>query len=572
MRFLALALTFSVAACTDNNTNNLAPMPDLSVGDQSVGMDGPVGVDSAVPDLTPLTPSQMIQEVRNAADGVVGNAPDGGQPIMALPVEDAYVTYLKPNVPGQTFDSAGFFVQADPAGPALFVNIDPTTLSPSPKVGDLLSFTVTAVSKNAGVRQANAIMGLAVSSSNNPLDTFVQDLTAKTDLVTALDSYESELSKLDATITGPFTGAGAGYLGATITTTGVAASTNNLKLRVPPALRDSKDLTNGCVVHVGNTPMWRFNAAAEPSAWLDAEVTVTSCPAPQVTSAHALDATTVVITFDRFIDVSSVTAGAFTFDNGLTVIGITLTAPNQVTITTSAQTPGTVYTVTVDATVKDTRGTAVDQTHNTAKFHGFALPATLQITEFTPGITGGFDLLELKAVTGGSVTGFTLQQDLVVGAKVLATLPDQVVGINDFIVLHIAPSPSPSPSNEFATKTDCTAPSCFATAWDANGVADIGNSARVLTIKDAQGNIQDGVAFFRNAADADAAFLAEMTALRDAGQWVCAVATCASTDATRSNNTQNTAAGRSLKRTGVADTNNVADWPSTGLTNSTYGQ
>src|SRR5437868_13096967 len=88
MRLLALALTFSVAACTTDNGNK-NPMPDLSVPDDlSGGMDGPATVDSAAPDLSPLTPSGMIQQVRNAADGVMGNAPDGGQPIMALPVED----------------------------------------------------------------------------------------------------------------------------------------------------------------------------------------------------------------------------------------------------------------------------------------------------------------------------------------------------------------------------------------------------------------------------------------------------------------------------------------------------
>src|SRR5439155_6356277 len=109
MRFLALALTFSVAACTTNNSNNPNPTPDLSVPqDLSAGMDGPATVDSAAPDLSPLTPSGMIQQVRNAADGVMGNAPDGGQPIMALPVEDVYVTYLKPAVPNATFDPAGF--------------------------------------------------------------------------------------------------------------------------------------------------------------------------------------------------------------------------------------------------------------------------------------------------------------------------------------------------------------------------------------------------------------------------------------------------------------------------------
>ena len=133
-------------------------------------------------------------------------------------------------------------------------------------------------------------------------------------------------------------------------------------------------------------------------------------------------------------------------------------------------------------------------------------------------------------------------------------------------------SPSPNAAtNDFALKTDCTVAACYSTAWDANGVADIGNSARVIVIKDAAGTIQDGVAFYNRTMDADAAFITEMTALRDAGQWTCAAATCVAADATRSNNCQNTPAGRSLKRTGNSDTNSVADWPATGLGNSGYG-
>jgi hypothetical protein len=572
MRLRSLVLIFAVAGCGDSNTNN-NNNDDLSMTADDLSMSGGPdgGQDAGLPDLSPLTPSGMIQAVRNAADGVMGNAPDGGQPIMAMPVEDVYVTYLKPNVPNQTFDSAGFFVQAEPNGPALFVNVDTTTLTPAPKVGDLISFTVNAVSKNATARQATAISGLAVTSSNNPLDSFVQDLSAKTDVVTALDSYESELSKFSAlTVTGGFFPASGGYVAATVTSGGITTTNNNFKLRLPTGVRDAKDVTLGCVIAVGNTPMWRFNAVAEPQAFQASEVTVTSCPAPQVVSAHATDATHVVVTFDRFLDPASVTTGAFTFDNALTASGVNVNAANQVTVTTSAQTAGLAYTVTVASTVKD-QVNGVDPAHNSSKFHGFSAPATLLINEFTPGITGGFDLLELKAVTGGSVQGFTLQQDLVVGAKTLATLPDQVVAANELIVLHIQPSPSPAPTNEFALITECTAPSCYATAWDANGTADIGNSARVIVIKDALGQIQDGVPFFNKTADADAAFLTEMTALKNAGQWTCAAAACVAADATRSNGAGNSAAGKSIKRTGVSDTNNVADWPTTGNTNSTYG-
>ena len=39
-------------------------------------------------------------------------------------------------------------------------------------------------------------------------------------------------------------------------------------------------------------------------------------------------------------------------------------------------------------------------------------PAKLEIEQFNPGITNNQDLVQLRAVTGGSVLGFTLEQGL----------------------------------------------------------------------------------------------------------------------------------------------------------------
>ena len=74
------------------------------------------------PDMTTV---DQIQAVKNAADhaGV-----DGG--VIDLPLADVIVTYLRPTTIGT--DVAGFFVQEHMAGPAIFVGIDPATLSPAP--------------------------------------------------------------------------------------------------------------------------------------------------------------------------------------------------------------------------------------------------------------------------------------------------------------------------------------------------------------------------------------------------------------------------------------------------------
>lgn len=299
------------------------------------------------------------------------------------------------------------------------------------------------------------------------------------------------------------------------------------------------------------------------------------CVTPlRVIDARAVDATHATVTFDHDLDASTVVPGHFAISdaaNSLAVSAATLATSTSVTLTTSSQGQGTLYTVTVTG-VTDTVMTAVDPANDTARFHGFGPIAQLIINEFTPGIANGYDLLELKAQTGGSVRGFRLQQDLVVGPKTLATLPDQVVLTGDILVLHITPTPPPSSENELATETECNAASCYGTAWDSNGVDEIGNSGRVLTIQTASGQIQDGVAFFNAASDGNAAFVVEMQALHNGGFWACATATCVATDATRSNGCGNTATGKSLKRTSVTTPPAASNWPSTGLTNSNYGQ
>ncbi len=121
--------------------------------------------------------------------------------------------------------------------------------------------------------------------------------------------------------------------------------------------------------------------------------------------------------------------------------------------------------------------------------------AVLRITEFNPGIAGGNDLVELKVIGGGSIRNFTFEQGIV-SARVLATLPGAVVAAGDVIVIHVTPE-TVGVVSESNTKTDCSDINCYAAAWDVAGSAsyDIGNSARVLVIKDPTGAIQDGVAF-----------------------------------------------------------------------------
>ncbi|HKE15281.1 MAG TPA: Ig-like domain-containing protein, partial [Kofleriaceae bacterium] len=303
------------------------------------------------------TPSQLIQDARDAADG------DG----LSLPIAGALVTYVKP-VLGN--DVAGFFIQAEQAGPALFVAIDATTLDPVPAVGDTVSFTITGKTTQDGQPRATAIADLAVGASGADVAALVQDIGAASDLLAPVGGYDSELVAMDATIIADFGFAGTGAEAADIATEGLpAAGEIHPRFRLDPALRDSLDLASGCAVRIGPTPLWRFQDTAQPSIWAAGEVAITSCNAPRVVSATAPDATTVVVTFDRFIDPLTVDVGSFDFDPDLTVTDVAVDG-REITVTTEVQSPQTPYTVTVSG-VTDTRSSPIDGTAASQSFTGF---------------------------------------------------------------------------------------------------------------------------------------------------------------------------------------------------------
>jgi hypothetical protein len=539
MRRLSFLLIFSVAGCGNDNGNNVVkPSQDLSMADDlSMPLNG---MDlSVLPDLSPLTPSGMIRAVRTAVDA--GNTPDGGMLAMSIPVEDVFVTYLRPEVSGETDDPPGFYVQADMNGPALFVRIDPTTLTPAPKVGDLVRFTVTGASKDAGgTRQATSLMDWTVESSSHSLMSLLQDLSSATDLATAIDNYESELTRINGVVAGPFGSSGAGYVQATLDTAGVPTGAK-VKLRLPIGLRDQLDVAQGCTVTVGPTPLGRFNTTVQPSAWVTSDIQLSTCPQMQVVSALATDSTHVAVTFDHFVEPGSLVAsgGQFSFDNGLTVdnsggTGAVLSAPNVVMVTTSSQSGSTVYTVTVGTTLNDLRQ-ALDPAHNTAIFAGFTPPATLIINEYNPNISGSQDLVELLATNGGSVAGFTLYMDFSTAKRQhLADLPTNlVVTTGDFLLVHLNPpaSPSPAPTTEFnignpspSPQAQCTFSTCSLTAWDVAANDNQGlsyKSRRLITLVGPNGNVVDAVAY-TGESGGSAGNGAELQAAIDGGFWTTA--------------------------------------------------
>ncbi len=401
--------------------------PDIDAPMIDAGIDAPTDARADAPIDAMPTPSESIGFVR-AANGAVN-----------LPVMNVTVTYIKPVGGTPANDPAGFTVQAVQNGPAVMIAVDPATLTPVPAVGDVVSFTVTNVAVNAMQPRATAITNFTRVSQGADVGALAQDVTAATDLVTALGNYDSEIIDVSGTIAGNFTSAGSGFEQGQITTTGIGTASSSFVLRVPSTMRDANDLVMGCNFTVDNTPMHRFNANAQVSAFVAADISINGCPAPIVTNAVALSATEVRVTFSRNVDVNSVMADGsqFTFDNGLTASAAVVSG-RTVTLTTSTQSNVTMYTVTVANTVTDSLGTAMG-TPNMFMFMGFVAPAVVRINELNANIANGCDLIELRVIAGGALTGFRITErtGLAGDNELNFTFPAMVLQTNDLVVVHL---------------------------------------------------------------------------------------------------------------------------------------
>jgi hypothetical protein len=290
-----------------------------------------------------------------------------------LPIEGAVVTYLKPTTAGaSSSDTPGFFLQAEQQGPAIFVNIDPNTVTGGPvAVGDVLSLNATGYGKNRGMRSITTVTGLTKVDAGFNVSTLVQDLSA-TDIASALDSYDSELMSVSGIIGSEITNAGTNFSGHNLITAGSPDA--SVQLRLPTPLAVSQDFTPGCTVTVNGTALWRFDTTdggprPQPSAFAANEM-VSTCPSPKLVNATARNATSVDLLFDRAIEQATLSASGFTVP-GLMVLDAGVSRLHVVSLDTEPQDAGVPYVVTVASTVTDTRDSGVDPAANMASFTGF---------------------------------------------------------------------------------------------------------------------------------------------------------------------------------------------------------
>ncbi|MBJ6764060.1 chitobiase/beta-hexosaminidase C-terminal domain-containing protein [Myxococcaceae bacterium JPH2] len=444
---------------------------------------------------SPGAVSTQIAAIRTTASGTG----------LKLHIGGAFVTGVTPQGGNTSNDPAGFFLQASQGGSALFVAVDPSTLSPPLAVGDLVGLTVTAKTVVNGMQRAVSISDLQVFARNQPLVSLVQDVSA-VDLMASAASYEAKLITVRGDITGDFGNAGQGFVQASFSTAGTpqgSASTSNLRLRMLASVQATHALGAGCTVSV-QAPLWLYSAPSsstvvQPSAWDVSAVSSIACPAPRVVSARGTGPGEVTVRFDRALAPDSVEADGSQFSLGDVGIPVTSATVNgrEVKLTTGEHVPGTHYALSASRALRDTRGTPMAQ-DGSASFLAYSLPARLRLTEVAPNLYAGRDLFELVVLNEGSVDGMTL----VDGNSTLATLPGAYVHAGDVIVIHMMPgalSGFEAPQSETLFPQEYASanyPGNYDSAWDFLGgpINVVYPGSHLFRVNDPKGVTQDVLA------------------------------------------------------------------------------
>lgn len=302
---------------------------------------------------------------------------------------------------------------------------------------------------------------------------------------------------------------------------------------------------------------------------------------PVVVSAVAASLTEVVVTFDRDILSSSITDAMtqFTFDNGLTASAAAVDGA-EVTLTTSTQTGGQLYTVTVANTVTDLAGLGVDAANNTAVFGGYQTPAVVRINEIAASEANGCDLIELRVISAGTLEGFQILER----STSILTFGPLTVGVDDLVIVHLDGTDtancnmndSPNESNAVDEQPVASFPNNFDTAYDWYS-ADTGliDTTNVITVLDPIGTIMDGV-LYADAPTGTAAADSETQAavLAAEGEWQMVGGGVPAggfvDDDFRLHAVVDSDAADTMQRIDNTDDNDKADWTTVNLT-ATWG-
>ncbi|HEY1547142.1 MAG TPA: hypothetical protein VGG28_04955, partial [Kofleriaceae bacterium] len=397
------------------------------------------------------------------------------------------------------------------------------------------------------------------------------------DLISNIGSYDSMLVSVTGAVANAFKGAGTGFQSASFNTQGITGQTA-LTFRVETGLVDQLDMAPACTFTATNVPFSRFSNTAEINAYTTSDFSLTTCPAPIISTMAATNATTVVIDFSRHIDMTTIDANGdqFTFDGGLTVTGAVLSG-KTVTLTTSTQTSGTTYTLTFAGTaIKDTMGNTFMPPTPSATVLGFTVQAGVVINELNANIGKSCDLVELRVISDGTMGGFRLVERIgsTSGSELNYTFPQGFnVTKNAIVMFHESSGSAACNPNgatqELLTTTDQPSSafgSNYDTAFDFWGsdAGLVGTTDNVITLFDGTGTMVDTV-FLQGSGSGASDTIAAADLAGAANQWSPAETMYSDADYIAAavagmQTTGTTSTGPSIQRNTDVDTNTKADW------------
>jgi hypothetical protein len=391
-------------------------------------------VASETPDAGPWTDSGFPWPPYDAFPGQ-----DGGQltgidealmsygPVNIL-IPEVLVTYVKP---ATTFESAGFFVQSEQSGPALFLGVDPDLDGARLAVGDRVSFRLLEMSDLDGLPMGTYIDSVVIHGRGESVSPLIQDVTNDANFSFNTFQYAAELISATFLISGDYTSDGLESGSFQIATD--AYFNEFVRLRVPETLQALAGLEYGCTLTVPATPVWQVYYESFLLAYGLDDFQNVDCPAPQVEVAWAETSTLLRIDFTRAIDPATLAADGsqFAINGGLTATSATVSG-RLVTITTTQQVDGQLYAMTIDPSLRDVLGKGMPA-GSVVNFLGGRTRADLRINEVKANITPGCDLVELRVVQPGNLFGFDLR---VQNSTVLTFNEELEVERNDIIVVH----------------------------------------------------------------------------------------------------------------------------------------
>jgi hypothetical protein len=438
-----------------------------------------------------------------------------------IQIPQVLVTYVKP---ASLFEIPGFFVQSETSGPALFVGVDPDLGGTRLAVGDRVSFHISEMSDTSGMPMALFIDSVVIHARGQSTSDLIQDVTGASDLAFNAYLYAAELVSARFRIDGSMIGDDfGGFQSGQIATDAISEDTT-MRMRVPNELQDAAGLERDCTLGVAGTPVWRYYFDTFLTAYSLAELKDVDCPAPQIIGIRADTSTEVLIELNRALDPATVASNGsqFVFQGGITATAAVVSG-RFVTLTTTQQQEQVFYSMTVDQSVRDIFGKSFTP-GTTTGFQGGRTRAGVRINEIKVNIVPGCDLVELRVVQPGNLSGF----DLRVQNSTVLTFDSMSVERNDLVVVHFdsndAACRRAGSANEIQAPDQqprSTYPANFDTAfdWYTSGQGPAAGGS-VMAVRDDQDRILDAVLLTDNSSQTTPPQTANAAELvRLAGEW-----------------------------------------------------